>query len=61
MTTIQTTQGQTVDFNVAVNLMDDDIREELHLTLKDTTPQNFYDAYCRAHADKFDGEDFSAA
>jgi hypothetical protein len=50
--------SQTFDFDVAVNLMDDDIREELHSSLAgDVSEQEFLDAYAAAHAEKF-GEAF---
>jgi len=47
-----------IDFDVAVNLMDDEIREELHSQLAPCTDQDFMDAYVKAHAEKFDGEEF---
>ncbi len=50
--------GKRVDFDAAVNLMDDDIRERLHSELEDTSPQAFIDAYAKAHAEKFHGEPF---
>jgi hypothetical protein len=54
--------GRSVDFGTVVNLMDDDIRERLHSSivwdeLYPGTCQNFANAYCVAHAEKF-GEDF---
>lgn len=53
--------GSEVDFSGAVNLMDADLCDELHSTLPDgTSPQEFVDAYVRAHADKFAGEQFCA-
>lgn len=42
--------------NSVVNLMDDDIREELHSVGYDTD-QEFVDAYCEAHLAKY-GEEF---
>ncbi len=54
--------GIRVDFDAAVNLMDDDIRERLHLELMDgCSKQDFIDAYEAAHAEKFSGEKFSVA
>ena len=47
-----------VDFEAAVNLMDDDIRESLHAELSPCTEQEFFDAYCKAHEEKF-GEEFT--
>ena len=47
-----------VDFEAAVNLMDDEIREALHAELAPCTEQEFFDAYCKAHEEKY-GEDFA--
>lgn len=58
--------GKSVDFDAAVNLMDDEIREHLHSTVADynqddpKSHQNFVDAYCVAHSQRF-GEDFQVA
>jgi hypothetical protein len=51
-----TINGHEIDFDAAVNLMDDDIREELHAQGIETE-QAFLDAYTAAHRAKF-GEDF---
>lgn len=45
--------GKSLNFDAAVNLMDDDIREQLHDELAPCTDQAFFDAYCVAHAEKF--------
>ena len=50
-------QNASVDFDAAVNLMDDDIREELHSKMAPCSDQDFADAYCAAHAEKY-GEQF---
>ena len=47
-----------VDFEGAVNLMDDEIREALHAELAPCTDQEFFDAYCNAHEEKY-GEKFA--
>lgn len=47
-----------VDFEAAVNLMDDEIRETLHAELAPCTEQEFFDAYCKAHEEKY-GEEFA--
>lgn len=57
--------GKPVDFDAAVNLMDDDIREHLNSTVAwdqddSTTYQNLVNAYAEAHVAKF-GEDFQVA
>lgn len=49
--------GYEVDFDACVILMDDEIREELHMELAPCTEQEFLDAYVERHAEKF-GEDF---
>lgn len=49
--------GKALNFAAAVNLMDDDIREQLHNELAPCTNQVFFDAYVNAHAEKF-GEDW---
>ena len=48
-----------IDFAAAVNLMDDEIRERLHSELAPCSDQEFLDAYVVAHAEKFDGEEFT--
>lgn len=45
--------GNLVDFDAAVNMMDDEIREELHNELAPCTDQEFMDAYAEAHEAKF--------
>ncbi len=39
-------------------MMDDDLREELHREMAPCTNQEFYDAYVKAHAAKYNGEKF---
>lgn len=53
-----TLNNRPVDFEVATNLMDDEIREELHAQGIDSE-QAFMDAYVAAHAAKFNGEEFT--
>ena len=57
--------GKSVDFDAAVNLMDDEIREGLNSRVAwdqddPSSYQNFVNSYCVAHAEKF-GEDFQVA
>lgn len=54
------TWGTEIDFDAAVSLMDDEIREELHNELAPCTEQEFFDAYCKAHEEKY-GEEFECA
>lgn len=55
-----TLNGKPVDFDAAGAMMDDELREELHLRLAPCSAQEFMDAYVIAHAEKFDGEQFTA-
>lgn len=55
-----TINDQTVDFDAAVNLMDDDIREELHSSREWESDQAFANAYVEAHKAKFN-EEFEVA
>lgn len=57
MTTIILNDRET-DFDAAVMLMDDEIREYLHSTISPCSEQDFVDAYVKAHAEKFNGEEF---
>lgn len=52
--------GDPVDYEAAVQLMDDDIREGLHAKLSPCSNQKFFDEYAKAHREKF-GEDFAPA
>lgn len=54
-----TLNGKTIAFDAAVNLMDNDIREDLHNKMAPCSDQAFLDAYVQAHAAKFDGEMFT--
>ena len=49
--------GDVVDFAAAVTMMDDDIREKLNDELAPCGMQEFFDAYCKAHEERF-GERF---
>ena len=50
--------GYEVDLDAVVNMMDDEIREELHNKLVPCTDQEFVDAYIKAHAAKY-GKQFN--
>jgi len=56
-TTVTNEFGKELDYEAAVTLMDDDIREELHMQLAPCTDQQFFDAYTKAYKEKF-GEDW---
>lgn len=53
-----TLNGREIEFEAAVNLMDDEIRECIHSDLAPCSDQEFIDAYVKAHADAFGGEEF---
>lgn len=45
--------GASINYEAAVALMDDEIREELHAELAPCTEQEFFSAYEIAHAKKY--------
>ena len=49
--------GEMVDFDAAVNLMDDEIREAVHADIAPCTDQEFMDEYVKRHEAKY-GETF---
>lgn len=55
---VQDEDGRTVDYAAAVELMDDDLREQLHMEMAPCSNQEFYGAYVKAHAAKYNGEKF---
>lgn len=48
--------GREIDFDAAVALMDDEIREAIHAELAPCTEQAFFEAYAVAHAEKYGAE-----
>lgn len=52
--------GIEINFDAAVNLMDDELREELHRSGIAETEQEFFDAYAEAHQHRF-GETWEPA
>nr|DAW94516.1 MAG TPA: hypothetical protein [Caudoviricetes sp.] len=55
MKTIKDYNGNKIDFEAAVMLMDDEIREQLHaMGIEDE--QEFYNAYCEKHYEKYNEE-----
>lgn len=48
--------GVEFDSSVALSLMDDDIREELLYKLAPCNMQDLFDAYCKAHEEKYGEE-----
>lgn len=57
MNKVTNEEGNAIDFEAAVNIMDDEIREELATDISPCSDQKFFDAYCKRHAEKF-GEEF---
>ena len=57
---VKNNYGVEIEWNTAVNLMDDDLREELNADLAPCTEQEFFEAYAKAHANKF-GEEWELA
>ncbi len=55
-----TLNSNTVDFDAATMLMDDELREKLHNEMAPCTDQEFMDAYAAAHEEKY-GEEFQVA
>lgn len=58
MTKVNDINGNEIDFEAAVHMMDDDLREELAAEGFDGD-QEFFEAYAERHAEKFDGEQFA--
>jgi hypothetical protein len=57
MKTVKNIKEQEIDFQAALNIMDDDLREEL-ASLGLETEQEFFEVYAVAHKARF-GEDFA--
>ena len=55
--TVYDHNGNKISYEVAVNLMDDEIRERLHYEIAPCSEQEFFDVYLKAHKEKFN-EDF---
>lgn len=50
MTMVINKSGAKIDFEAAAQLMDADIREQVHADLAPCTEQEFFNAYEQAHA-----------
>lgn len=55
--TVVNQYGIEIPYNVAEQMMDTDIREDLHLSFDRETEQEFFDEYCKLHAERL-GEEF---
>lgn len=53
MTIVINSNGTSIDYDAAVALMDDDLREEVAADLAPCTEQEFFAEYCKRHAVKF--------
>lgn len=53
---VKNSYGTVIDYEAAEAMMDDDIREALHCELAPCPDQEFFDAYAKAHAEKFGEE-----
>lgn len=53
MTMVININGTSIDYDAAVELMDDDLREEVAADLAPCTEQEFFTEYCKRHAVKF--------
>lgn len=53
MTMVINSNGTSIDYDAAVELMDDDLREEVAADLAPCTKQEFFTEYCKRHAVKF--------
>lgn len=48
--------GTEVSYEAAVNMMDDELREAIHAEMAPCTDQEFFDAYAKAHKERFGEE-----
>lgn len=55
MKSIRNSYGVEIDFEVAVNLMDDELRELVAWNCSPCSNEEFFDAYASAHFAKFNG------
>ena len=53
MTIVINSNGTSIDYDAAVALMDDDLREEVAADLAPCTEQEFFAECCKRHAIKF--------
>ena len=50
---VKNNYGTEIEWNAALAMMDDDLREELNADLAPCTEQEFFEAYAKAHENKF--------
>ena len=56
MTMVINSNGTAINYDAAVELMDDDLREEVAADLAPCTEQEFFAEYAKRHAAKFGEE-----
>lgn len=54
--TIVNEYGVTIDYEIAENLMDSDLREKIAYDLQLTSDQEFFNIYCKEHKKVFGEE-----
>lgn len=54
--TVTNEYGVKVYYDAAVQMMDDETREEIHAEIAPCTDQEFFVAYAKAHEEKFGEE-----
>lgn len=50
--------GEEINYDVAVDFMEDELREKLHMELAPCTEQEFFNAYAKAYEEKYGEEWF---
>lgn len=55
---VRNKNGYELDFDTAVDFMDDELREQLHMELAPCTEQEFFNAYAKAYEEKYGEEWF---
>ena len=56
MNTVINKDGASISYDDAVQLMDKELLEEIHLYLAPCSDQEFFDEYAKRHNEKFDKE-----
>ena len=51
--TVKDRYKQDLDLNIAIENMDKHLLYEVYMNYRDTSPQNFFDQYCRLHKRKY--------
>lgn len=60
MVTVFNGYGVEIDFEVAEMMMDEEVREAVHMDMAPCTEQEFFDEYAKRHEEKF-GEEWELA